>query len=290
MQKDFDIRDYDAKVLAMYDPARFDPDNLFGRKKKKAAAAAEGKTLRQFKADNKAAIKSIRRSGTEKQAAARKAMATVGAIAAMDNKTPEEVSEQIANNNTDQLVQYVQDRGHVPVSNTGPELAAQATIIHEQLVEDRQLNGVPEYDVAEQAVFQDYTDYEEQMDTEPDEFGPEILGAIAGAAKNALAKINAKRAAKGKKPLFGGKKAKALTDKIKNAVDVKGTAEGVNVFVKTAKDEALNNPQDKTDLAILVQEGIKAAEKLKKQEYIKKYLPYAILLIVAVFLIGKSFK
>jgi hypothetical protein len=253
---------YDQQTVSAY---LGEADNLFGKRKKKHQAGG----------------------GRKKQHQTKKALRTIHRIAAQENKPPEQVAQDILTNEPEALPSFIKQAGEAPVSDNQEAMAAQATMIHENNIEQKQAAGVPDYDVAEAAVFEDYEIAADEG--EVDDFAPALIGSILAAGKNALAKINAKRVKNGKKPLFAGKKFKALQDKIKAAVDVQPTDTGLNIALNTMKQHPdVKDAKDSSDVQILIDEALKQARKVETKKAISGAMPLIIIGLVVVVIIARK--
>lgn len=258
----FDHNSYDLETVEAFNGTA---DNLFGKRKKKRQAGG----------------------GREKQHRSKKSMRTIHKIAAEKDIAPEDVSLQILNNNPEALPAFIKQSGQNPVSENQADLAAQAAMIHESNVAEKQDSGVPDYDVAEAAVYEDYEQAAESGDV--DNFAPAIFGSIFTAGKKALEKINAKRVKNGKKPLFQGKKFKAMAEKVKGAIDVQTTATGLNVALNTIKrDNEVKTKQDQSDVQILIDAAMAEARKVETKAALKKAMPLILIGLVIVVIIARQ--
>lgn len=115
----------------------------------------------------------------------------------------------------------------------------------------------------EESQEQEELNIENDPENEADSFDPATLGAVFGAAKGAVTKINANRQAAGKRPLLRGKKwaarQKAGGAKTASTADV----------LKGAADEVV---------------------AAKKSDEINKLLPLIIIVAIALFMLGKNLK
>lgn len=189
------------------------------------------------------------------------------------------------------LVQgYVQQYGpqygqSVPYQNPA-QLAMQAGTIYGQQVEDKMFY-VPDQDLAEQSVWADVS--EDWGSENADEFFGSLLQSIVNAGKTLIDKINEKRAAKGKRPLFAGKGWQKIAEKYaanKDVVDEALTS-AERAFLAVTRNEYAQKSGGGFSATPVGAAGNAFINDQKKQA-IMQYLPYAILLIVVVFFIGKK--
>ena len=210
-----------------------------------------------------------------------KQMKALDLAAVTGNLPVEELALQQVKENIPQLRQYVIERGEQPENNP-IALAAQVTLLHEQAIWDKVENeGIPDYEAAENQVLAE--EQQKEDSGEISQFGGYFLGSICKAGQKALAKINEKRVAKGKKQLLAGKKGKALQAKIEKHIEVEKVIERQQPQ-KAQKENQLKN----TVAGAFVTGFIDDVEKEKTKAAINKYLPFIIIGAVALFLIGRK--
>lgn len=180
--------------------------------------------------------------------------------------------------NKEVIKQYVVEHGQKPEENIA-NLAAQALLLHEAKIWDKVENyGIPDYEAAENEVLAEEQSREDSG--EISNFGGGILGSVFKAGSAALKNINAKRVKNGKKPLLDGEKGKKLQEKIQRFADNEDKAAYQKADTKkNVKDTALKTFVDTLSSDV---------ERKKTNDAIKKYLPYAIIILIAVFFLGKK--
>lgn len=235
------------------------------------------------------------------------AMIDIARRAGQTGENSSQIAMGIIDQNRESVENFVRQNGETPKESI-EALTAQAAIIHERNVEAKQESGVPDYIVAENAVLQDYA--LDEFNGDVDNFSPELLGSIFSGAKQAVQKINGKRAESGKPPILTGKKKGALWIKNqaaeKAALTVKtplirkpdGNLEkiftdgdGVNVDgTPIIQQPAGNNKAANTirDLQNIINGGIGGARQHETKNAIMQYLPYLLIGAVAIYLIAKK--
>lgn len=208
------------------------------------------------------------------------ALNSIDLIAIKNGTTPANVAIETINGNLDKYRQFVIEHGERP--ETSPEaLAAQVVLLHESKIWDKIENaGIPDYTAAEEQVFAE----EEQSEFEGNisNFNGSLLGAAYKAGVAALGKINQKRVAKGKKPILEGEKGKKLLQKIESHIQYE------KVLQANEPPKKSNGNFANTTIGAAAMAAAESIEKDKTTEAIKKYLPYAIIVLILVFLIGKK--
>ena len=216
-------------------------------------------------------------SAVNKKQAYIRAMKQIDKIAAKLNIPPEDAALQIISTNKPAFEQFVIDNGQVPESDNR-NLAAQVALIHEYKIWKTVKGGVPNYDAAEDVVL---SEQQQAEDLGGNAFDATLLGTAFKAARAALPKINAKRIAAGKKPLLAGEKGQAFLNKIGQHLDI---------VIKDAPKETTNGRLKNTDIGII---GGALKDQITKEKTIaavKEYLPIGILILVAVYILGKHHK
>lgn len=177
---------------------------------------------------------------------------------------------------------YVQQNGQVPQQNNAA-LAVQATKQYINDVEDKQNNGVPDWDAAQESVIEDY---KEEWGEDADNFFGSVLTSVFSAGGALVAKINKNRTDAGKNPLFAGKGWEKIAKKIADNKEVVTDAMTANekAFIAITKKEIDN--AKKKDTAIAAATGAFVSDQ--KRQAVKEYLPVALLVLVFVFVIGKT--
>lgn len=191
---------------------------------------------------------------------------------------PENIALTVVEEKKPIIQRWVKEHGEKPYDNPAM-LAAQATLLHENKIwQKMQKNAIPDYFDAENAVM---AEEQHQEDSNYfDDFDGGILGAVLTAGDKALDRINAKRTARGKKPILAGERGKKLREKVKLAPE----------FIELKKGGIATGANSESDIAIIKDELINEIRRRETKEAVKKYLPLAIIVLVAVFFIGKSMK
>ena len=203
-------------------------------------------------------------------------MKTLDVIAAKNNIAPEDAALKVMDDHKKDFEQYVIDNGQVPESDNR-NLAAQVTLIHEYKIWKAVSGGIPDYDAAEDQVLSQQQAAEDNNEVAA--FDANLLGTAFKAARAALPKINEKRVKAGKKPLLAGEKGKKFLEKISKHLDIviKDAPKGTGKFKST-------------DIGIVTGSLADQVTKEKTIAAIKEYLPIAILIMVAVYMLGVHHK
>lgn len=287
---DFDSADtiensfFDADAALQYDEAALQQqhENFLGIRGKKGRAKVQARKLEkaQFKND----LEQVRSGMTigEVRAQQVQAMQQLNNTAAVTGLQPETVALANVAANAPTVASYVEQQGLIPQQNPAA-LAMQATQAFVNEVENRQNEGVPDWDTAQDSVIQDY---QESWD-EADNFFGSILQSVFAAGKALVEKINVKRTAKGKKPLFGGKGWKKIAEKVADnkevVTDSMNSAE--KAFLALTKKEVTEAVRKEKQSAVGA--GADALINDQKKQAIKEYLPYALVAAVLIFVIAK---
>lgn len=213
----------------------------------------------------------------------------IGSMKAVDEMAlkagvkPEIIALQIIKENLPTIQQYVIEHGEKPETNP-ISLAAQATLLHEQKIWDKVENdGIPDYDSAENEVLAEEQAAENRG--EISSFLGSILGVVFKAGARALPKINEKRRKAGKKEILAGEKGQRLLNKVNRHVEIEA--------IYDAQNDARNNAGSKfkqTDAGIFLSSLSDEVESQKTMEAVKKYLPYAIIAIIAIIYFARKSK
>lgn len=262
-----DERDFFDYDVSPYDGAELQSDNFLGFNK---FAKKIGRKKRLSIGD----IKHYRKM----------AMRNIENRAAAAGVPSEVIALQDVEKNRGVINKYIEMNGQAPQQNPAA-LALQASNIYQQKISDKQKKGVPDADVAEDAVMMD----EQNSDwEEADEFLGGIVSGIFKAGKALINKINKKRKDKGKNELFKGetwqqigKQIEAgqqpLTDKL-NDLERK--------FLQKTNEE-LTKAQNKNSVGSAFVDGTMGAIK---KEAIMKYLPWVLIGIVVIVIVARKFK
>lgn len=206
---------------------------------------------------------------------------------ASQSKLPADIiALRVVKKNMPRIKKYVSEAGQIPSENI-PELALQATLIHESKVASKMKNGIPSYEAAENEVFRDEQQKFDSsaFDDSYQDFNPAILGAVATVAKAGVTAINKKREEKGKKPILSGKFWNFLKSKTEN---IEVSTEGDRLVIGVD-----GKPRKATDseIAAGLNASIEEIEKQKKKEWMKKNLPiiivFAVIIIVGVYFLAR---
>ena len=222
----------------------------------------------------------LKKQRGEAQFARDKAMIALEQRATEKMLQPEVIALQDVIDNKPLIASYVSNAGQVPQKNPAA-LALQATEVFQNKVEQRQASGVPDYEQASIAEMNDITD--DWNNDNGDEFFGAIATSVFKAGNTLVEKINEKRQGNGKKPLFSGKNWKKLAQKYKDNSGV--------------VDEAIN-ANERAFLAMTVKENEKVNSPLiaaknsivnyQTQQAIRQYLPWALVVLIIVFFVGKK--
>jgi ribosomal protein L9 len=185
-------------------------------------------------------------------------------------------------NNKESIQKYIEANGHEPQINPAL-MALQGASIFQSKIAKKQLEGVPEYEAAHDAVIDDEQD---EFGEVADEFFGAALASVVKGASEAIKKINAKRAGKGLKPLFRGKNWQKIGEKLEKNKDVlvdAANAQEKAFLAITQKEYALAKANESALGA-----GVGAAKDEYTNQLIKQYLPVVIIVLVIVFFLGKK--
>jgi len=209
----------------------------------------------------------------------------IGSMKAIDEMAikagvkPEIIALQLVKENADTIKQYVIEHGEKPETNP-IALAAQATLLHEEKIWDKIENGgIPDYDSAENEVLAEEQAAENAGDVS--NFLGSVLGIVFKAGNAGLDKINAKRVKAGKKPLLGGEKGQRLRQKLDKHIELEAIYDRQN-------PKQGNGKFAKTDGGILLNSLADEVESQKTQEAIKRYLPFAIIAVIAIIYFARK--
>lgn len=210
-------------------------------------------------------------------------MKAVDEIAVKAGVKPEIIALQIIKENLPTIQQYVVEHGEKPEKDP-ISLAAQATLLHEQKIWDKVENdGIPDYDSAENEVLAEEQAAENRG--EVSNFLGSVLGVVFKAGAKALPKINAKRVKAGKRPILAGEKGRRLLDKVNRHVEIEAIYDAENDARK-----GVGSKFKETDGGIFLSSLSDEVERQKTMEAVKKYLPYAIIAIVAIIYFARKSK
>lgn len=184
----------------------------------------------------------------------------------------------------DKIAAWVKRNGQTPQKNPAA-LALQTSNIYLKKVADKQKQGVPDFDVAEDAVMRDE---QEQGGEDADNFLGFLMGGIFAAGKALLKKINGKRTAKGKEPLFKGDGWRKVGEQIEAgkqpAMDKLNELE--RKFLDKTNEEIRKQGGDPNNtIGGSFASGTKNAYM---KDALHKYLPWIIIAVVIVFIIGRK--
>ena len=192
---------------------------------------------------------------------------------------PETVALENVEANRPLIASYVANAGQVPQRNPAA-LALQATEVFQNNVQQRQQSGVPDYEAASNAEMESTAD--EWHENNADEFFGAIAVSVFKAGSALVKKINQGREANGKKPLFAGKNWQRLAEKY-------NANSGVVDEALTANERAFLSLTAKENQKVTaVGSATDAVIDYQTKEAFKKYLPLIIIILVAVFFIGKK--
>lgn len=186
-----------------------------------------------------------------------------------------------------EIAAYVAKNGQMPKDSL-PELALQAAMVHESKVAAKMNEGIPSYDIAENAVFaEEQQEYDSAaFDDSYQDFAPALLAVVGTVAKAGINAVNAKREEKGKKPILSGKFWQFLKSKTEN-VDVSTDGDKLVIGIDGKPRKATDS-----ELAAGLAGSMEEIERQKKKEFLKRNLPFIIagvvLLIVVVYFIAKK--
>lgn len=214
-------------------------------------------------------------------------MKNIDRIALSNGLSPEAISLSIVKKNRPAIERYIIKNGGNPHENPAI-LAAQACLIHENKIYHKQRMGTPDYFTAEDAVLAEEAVAAEFDGGEADDFSPAILGTVFKAGKKAIAKINEKRKAKGKKPILSGQRFKNLTEKIKKHVEIDTGENGATIKLKNINTAPPPSINEQSDLAIIKDAVIDQATEDAKADWMKKNLPIIIAAGIVAYLIFKK--
>ena len=214
-----------------------------------------------------------------------KAMQDIDSIAVGKGIPPSSLALRIVKENRPHIEAYVRRHGGNPHPNPAV-LAAQACIVHENKIAYKQKMGVPDYQTAEDAVLAE-DQISEDMG-ESDSFAPALLGTIFKAGKTAIAKINQKRVAKGKKPILSGPKFQNLVNKVKEHVQIDTGENGATIKLSNLNTAPPIPLDQQSDLNIIKDALIDQATTDAKTDWIKKNLPIIAIAAVVLFVVLKK--
>lgn len=203
-------------------------------------------------------------------------MQAIDKMAVKGKTKPEIIALQLVKENIPAINKYVIESGEIPEKNP-IALAAQATLLHEEKIWDKVENdNIGSYEAAEREVLAEEQAAEDKG--EISSFLGSILGIVFKAGSKALPKINEKRVAAGKRPLLAGEKGQRLLQKVNS-----------HIMIEAVND---NKPMGKNNSAagIFIDEVSNEVERQKTKEAIMKYLPYAIIGIVAIIYFARKSK
>lgn len=275
--------DEDSEGLSLEETA----DNFSLRSSERAAARQERKIQRIEKKQDRKDLRADRKFARKNRGEIRSDQETAGAeLKATSEQTglPQE-TVALANVAANQplVASYVESKGLTPQPNPAA-LALQATQLFNSDVEAKMQDGVPDYETAFDAVIEDEQD---AWGEEADEFFGSVLTSVMAAGKALVNKINDKRKAKGKKPLFGGKGwekiAKKVADNKEVVTDAMTSAE-IAFLALTKKEVAEAKAADAKPLNAAKNAFV---DDQTKQAF-KQYAPIAAIVLIAVFIIGKN--
>ena len=207
-------------------------------------------------------------------------------FASKENLPADIIALRVMRANLPKIKKYVATNGQQP-SDKLPDLALQATMIHENKVLAKMQNGIPSYDAAEADVFREE---QQQFDASAfddsySDFNPAILGAVATVAKAGVTAINKKREEKGKKPILSGKFWSFLKSKTEN-IDVSTEGDRLVIGIDGKPRKATDS-----EIAAGLEASMAEIESQKKREWMKRNLPIiiigAVLVIAAVYFIAR---
>lgn len=244
----------------------FEPDNLFG--------IAIGKKARRRK--------SLRNNAATVDYNRKQADLTLQQRAIDQSLEPSTVALQNVQAQQPLINSYVQSQGQVPQPNPAA-LALQANSLFQSQIEQKQAQGVPDFDVAHDAVISDMQD--SWGDEESEEFFGDLFSSIYKAGSALIGKINKKREDKGLKPLFAGKNWQKMAEKMANNETV--IEDGLNaneraLLALTRKEIDVAKKNDSP-----VGAAVRAIKADQTRQAIRDYLPYIVIAAVVIYLIGK---
>lgn len=206
-------------------------------------------------------------------------MKSIDEMAIKAGVKPEIIALQVVKENLPQIQQYVIEHGEKPETNP-IALAAQATVLHELKIWDKIENGgIPDYDSAENEVLAEEQAAENAGDVS--NFFGSLLGVVFKAGNKGLDKINAKRAKAGKKAILGGEKGRKLREKLDKHIELEA------IYDRQSGKKG-NGNFAKTDGGILLNSLADEVESQKTQEAIKKYLPFAVIGVIAIIYFARK--
>lgn len=217
------------------------------------------------------------RRAQRKQQRAGQTLNRIGRIALAVGSPPSSIALALVHKRRRKIETVLRRRGINPASKTG-NLAIQAAQLTENDGMDKALEmglAPSREELTAEMIETGITEVQEQEerntennpDAEADSFDPATLGAIWGAAKGAVNKINTGRESQGKAPLLRGKKwqsAKAKADKL--------AAMGFK----------------KKSTADILKEAAGEVVEAKKSDEIGKMMPLIIVGIIIIFVMGKK--
>lgn len=254
---------FDEMENSFYD----EPDNLFGLGKKAKRKRALKKGRAELEYNRQQADIQIQQRAIDQ------------------SLQPSTVALQNVQENLPVVQSYVQNAGHVPQQNPAA-LSLQASNIFADQVAQRQMQGVPDYSTAMNSVIEDQQD---SWGEEADEFFGSIISSVFQAGKALVNKINQKREANGKKPLFRGKNWQKLAEKINNNETVITDALSANekaIIAITQKEIANAKALEGNAKPLIAAKDAFIADQTKQA--FMTYLPYILIVLVIVFVAGKK--
>lgn len=178
------------------------------------------------------------------------AIATLDRIASSNGITKETAALEVVKNRLPIVEDYVASHGVIPAKNPA-SLAIQATLIHEDKINEKMDNGISNYIEAENAVFMDEADNYDGEEVSNFLSGS-LLGSVLAAGKSGIEAINKKRVATNKKPILSGKFWQNLKTKVGDKINVERDSEGYKVEI-----DAPEKPTKESDTEIA--NGMRAA-------------------------------